>query len=232
MLMRRHCAMLGLLVLVPLAAPAQETCKPVPYNASSTSPPGLALSADDSRLVAGSPSENKVSVFKDPFAEPDGSPLKGSGGFGASVSVNGGWMAVGAPEEGGVGAVYLVDSKGMKRPLPPPGLRPGARFGASVALGKNWLVVGAPEDGAAREGAAYVFSTHTWELEKTLHPADGRLNDRFGTAVAVDENTVVVGAPYADDLKVFYNFGAVYVFDAGSGAQTAKLRAADDIPPG
>lgn len=229
--MRRHRALLSLLFLAPLAAPAQETCKPVPYNASSTSPPGLALSADDSRLVAGSPSENKVSVFKDPF-EPDGSPLKGSGGFGASVSVNGGWMVVGAPEEGGVGAVYLVDSQGMKHPLPPPGLRPGARFGASVALGKNWLVVGAPEDGVAREGAAYVFSTHTWELEKMLHPADGRLNDRFGAAVAVDENTVVVGAPYADDLKIFYNFGAVYVFEAGDWDHPAKLRADGKFIPG
>jgi hypothetical protein len=105
--------------------------------------------------------------------------------------------------------------------------RPGTRFGASVALGDRWLVVGAPEDGAFREGAAYVYSysADSLRLERILRPGDGRLNDRFGASVAVDGDTIVVGAPYADDLKVFNNFGAVYVFDAGTEAPVAKLRA-------
>jgi hypothetical protein len=107
---------------------------------------------------------------------------------------------------------------------------PGSRFGVSVALGDHWLVVGAPEDGAAHEGAAYLYSTTTFGLERILRPGDGRLNDRFGAAVAVDGNTVVVGAPYADDLHVFYNFGAVYVFESGS--QIAKLRSDPAFRPG
>jgi hypothetical protein len=213
--MRRHCAVLSLLVLAPLAAPAQETCKPVASQA------GLALSADGDWLAAAG--KQSVQLFNDPPALP--APTFDGG---ESVAIHAGRMAVGSPgeESAGVVRVYSYDDSHWSAVLPKlENGRPGARFGASVALGEDWLVVGAPEDGAVREGAAYVYSAKTLKLERVLHPADGRLNDRFGASVAVDGNTVVVGAPYADDLKVFYNFGAVYVFDAGSGAQTAKLRA-------
>jgi hypothetical protein len=221
---------LSLLFLVPLAASAAETCLPVPYDAPSASPPGLSLSADGPWLAAAG--KQAVKLFKDPQVLPAASV-----GGGESVSIRGDRMAVGSPGEGGAGVVrvYQYDPEMDLWELVSPmleGTRPGARFGASVALGDDWLVVGAPEDGAVREGSAYVYSLNTLRLERVLRPGDVRLADRFGTSVAVDEDTIVVGSPYADDLKVFYNFGAAYVFDAGTGEQKVKLQADAKFRPG
>jgi hypothetical protein len=202
---------------VPLSALATETCKPVPYDDPSASPPGLSLSADGAWLAAAGPS--RVHLFQDdPLAR-----SKASFEGGEAVAIHAQQMAV-----GGGGGVRVYRNEGNEwQPVTPvlEGPRPGSRFGASVALGDKWLVVGAPEDGAVREGAAYVYSATTLKLERILRPGDGRLNDRFGASVAVDGNTIVVGAPYADDLRAFYNFGAAYVFDAGTEAPAAKLRA-------
>jgi hypothetical protein len=61
-------------------------------------------------------------------------------------------------------------------------------------------------------------------LEQTLTAADGVAGDQFGQSVAVEGDTAVVGAPFADGAR-----GAVYVFArAGDGwTQTAKLTASD-----
>lgn len=206
---------LSLLLLVPLAASAAEPCNPVPYDLPSASPPGLSLSANGAWLAAAG--QSRVHLFKDPLAEPVAS-VEG----GEAVSIHGSRMAVGS---GGAVRVYRNEGDEWQPVMPVLEGRTGTRFGASVAIGDQWLVVGAPEDGASRDGAAYVYSATTLMLERVLRPGDGRLNDRFGASVAVDGNTIVVGAPYADDLQVFYNFGAAYVFDARTDAPIAKLQA-------
>jgi uncharacterized repeat protein (TIGR01451 family) len=228
--MKRHGAMLSLLVLVPLGASAQDTCKTVPYYEPLATPPGWALSADGTRLVAGAPSNSTVSVLTD-YLRRSNTDVKALGDFGYSVSVDGDWMAVGAPADG-TGSAYVVDLlTGRQQSLSAPDLRPGDRFGASVSIAGDWLAVGAP-DRNTRAGAAYLFkrSGSGWTLTD-LRAEDGRSYDTFGASVAVSsEGTVVVGAPYADDLKVFYNFGAAYVFEGGM--QKAKLLAADTFRKG
>jgi hypothetical protein len=220
-------AALGLL-LVPLAASAPmaaETCLPVPYDNPSASPPALSLSADGGWLAAAG--QTGVQLFSDPVKVPVYSFDDGA----EAVSIHRDLMAV-----GGGGSVRVYQKQGSAWSSTATVLnapRPGVRFGASVALGDQWLVVGAPEDGALHEGAAYLYSYSAagFAQPSVLRPADGRLNDRFGTSVAVDGNTIAVGSPYADDLKVFFNFGAAYVFDAKTGGQTAKLQAADSYRP-
>lgn len=86
--------------------------------------------------------------------------------------------------------------------LQPENAPPGAQFGAAVALHGGYAVVGAPDDDgiSAQSGAAYVFAldgSATWKLAAS----DGTSNDRFGRAVAIDGDVVVVGAA-----------NAVYVF--------------------
>jgi hypothetical protein len=225
----RPIVIFSLLIVGPLAAAAQDTCKAVPYKASASFP-GWSLSANGGRLVAGAPSDHKVSVLVDYLSSPE--EASGPGDFGYSVSVDGDWMAVGAPADG-TGLAYVVALPGgIPQPLSVPGLRPGDRFGASVAVAGDWLVVGAP-DRNTRSGAAYLFqrSGSNWIFKAELLAQDGRSYDTFGTSVAVGEDgTVVVGAPYADDLKVFYNFGAAYVFEAGK--QAAKLVADETFRSG
>ena len=85
------------------------------------------------------------------------------------------------------------------------------RFGWSVAVSSNRIVVGAPyEDTTASDaGSAYIFDIDGNELAK-IQASDAGSGDRFGTAVAVSNSRIVVGAPYEDTAAS--NAGAVYVF--------------------
>lgn len=91
---------------------------------------------------------------------------------------------------------------------------PGDEFGITVDVDGDTFVSGAPRaDGAAsRSGAAYVFarSGDAWTPQQKLTDADGSSDDVFGTAVAIDGNTVAVGAPFDDDDGD--NSGSVHVF--------------------
>ncbi|HEV3074257.1 MAG TPA: hypothetical protein VHB47_07560 [Thermoanaerobaculia bacterium] len=153
--------------------------------------------------------------------------------FGTSVSIDGNWLAVGAPLSGanGVresGAVYLYLFDGSNwmpnAKLAVADAVVGAQFGSSVSLKGTTLVVGAPGDSdrGSLSGSVYVFALHgtLWQQTAKFHADDGRPFDEFGFAVAaaVAGDEIVVGAPFADDLQAFQNFGAVYVFEqTGSG---------------
>src|SRR5262249_4090741 len=88
-------------------------------------------------------------------------------------------------------------------------------FGASVAISGNTLVVGAPGD-AALQGAAYVFnrsgSTFITPPQKLIAD-DGELRDFFGLSVAIDGNTLVAGAPFANTVAGGESAGSAYVFN-------------------
>jgi hypothetical protein len=93
--------------------------------------------------------------------------------------------------------------------------RDGGTWGTSLALSKNTLVVGASSQNDQR-GAAYVFRRIglSWrEHQKLLAPEDD--TRRFGEAVAVNGDRIVIGAP--STLPVNENSGqltgAAYVFD-------------------
>jgi hypothetical protein len=109
-------------------------------------------------------------------------------------------------------------------------------FGRTVAISGNYIVVGAPEDDdmGNQSGSAYVFERNatdgTWQQVAKLTAADGDANDNFGTTVAIDADTVVVGANEHNHNDINNN-GAAYVFErdssTGSWSQTAKLTASD-----
>ena len=101
-------------------------------------------------------------------------------------------------------------------------------FGSSLDLDGPRLIIGSPSENNV--GAAYVFYKigSTWALESRLDPDDNHEGDYFGTSVSIEDETVVVGAPFADpDLGSgqVTNAGAVYVFKkkANTWEQDAKL---------
>lgn len=104
-------------------------------------------------------------------------------------------------------------------------------IGDSVAVWGQTAVVGAPgHDGNARDsGAAYVFvrTGNGWIEQAKLLASDGDRFDRFGDAVAIMDDTVVVGAP-DDEVNGHYS-GSVYVFvrDGATWTEEAKLLASD-----
>jgi hypothetical protein len=110
----------------------------------------------------------------------------------------------------------------------------GAAFdhlGFSVAGGDGVVVTGARFADAAGvdSGAVYVFRRGPagWRQEVKLVAADAHEHDRFGNAVAIDGDTLVVGAHAHHELG--RRAGSAYVFRYRGGAwrQEAKLRVAE-----
>lgn len=87
----------------------------------------------------------------------------------------------------------------------------GDHFGDAVAIDGDTLVVGARSDSSAgyASGAAYVFVRDgaNWTQQQRLVAPDAATITAFGASVAVEGDTVVVGAPGAD-----WPSGAAYVF--------------------
>ena len=104
----------------------------------------------------------------------------------------------------------------------------GDLFGWSVAAAGPRVVVGAPQESdipriTSNTGTAFVFNT-SGALVRELVPASAnerRRDDGYGRSVAATSQLIAVGAPGADDVGFFA--GEVFVFNAETGAQLAKL---------
>ncbi len=100
------------------------------------------------------------------------------------------------------------------------------QFGFAVALSQDTAVIGVPSDGI-NSGAAYIFarSGGVWSQQAKLLADDTPAARQFGFSVAINADTVVVGAP--NDSGV----GAAYVFvrSGASWMQQAKLVLPDPI---
>lgn len=118
---------------------------------------------------------------------------------------------------------------------------PGDEFGSSVALDGDTAVVGAEsaEEGqhmpvpgrmGNETGAAYVFtrSDGEWTQQAKLTADDGDVHDTFGSSVAIDGDTILVGAR-SDDDPHGKDAGSAYVFTRADGewSQQTKLVADD-----
>jgi hypothetical protein len=102
--------------------------------------------------------------------------------------------------------------------------RAGGFLGNAVAIQGDTLVVGATGEGSDGAGAVYVFVRiqSGWTQQAYLRASNPDANDAFGSAVAIDGNTLVVGAPQESSSAMGVNGdqtdnmghyrGAVYVF--------------------
>lgn len=96
----------------------------------------------------------------------------------------------------------------------------GDDFGESVALIGNTAVIGARQndDGAGDDsGSAYVFTRDgagAWSQQQKLTAGEGAAaDDEFGTSVAFDGNTILIGAPGDDGAEMGGDDrGAAYLF--------------------
>ncbi len=101
-------------------------------------------------------------------------------------------------------------------------------FGTSVAISGDTVIVGSPNDdiGANQnQGSAYVFVRDgaSWSQQQKLVAVDGMTNDLFGTAVAINNDTLLLGTPQNAGKGAAYVFirnGAIWV-------QQQKLIGAD-----
>lgn len=186
---------------------------------------GFALSISGFRLVVGAPGttlqavppitagmayvydlNDELWVADESITAPD---AESGDRFGEAVGISGDRIVVGAPFDddlgGSSGSAYIFK--------PQPGdwqeedkltASDGAgndKFGFAVAISGSVAVIGAPDaviGGLLRAGAAYVFRNNgsgVWNQEaKLIAPSPGQFG-RFGRAIAIDGNTIIVGEP-------------------------------------
>jgi len=107
------------------------------------------------------------------------------------------------------------------------------RFGISVGISGTTIVVGASSDntpGGTDAGSAYVFTRGAlnWSQQDHLFATVPAAGDIFGNRVAIDGDTIVVGAKYWDSASDDF-VGSAYVFTrtAGTWTQQGHLTADD-----
>ena len=144
--------------------------------------------------------------------------------FGLSVSVSGDYAVIGAygdDDNGSAsGSAYVFERDGAGnwsevQKLTASDAAENDEFGWSVSISGDYAVIGAYLDDS---GSAYVFkrsgSAGNWSEVEKLTASDGAGGDRFGYAVSIVGNTVVVGADGDDDNGG--NSGSAYMFDLNS----------------
>ncbi|MCB9915508.1 MAG: FG-GAP repeat protein [Planctomycetes bacterium] len=182
--------------------------------------------------------------------------------FGSCVAISGDTVAVGratrtlGPSLRAVGAVHVFRRTGTtwaeEAVLLAPNGQEFDQFGWAVALdgdtlavsafGEDSGLVGAPSDDSLPDaGAVYVFtrSGSAWTQQAYLKASTPGFGDRFGTSLALDGDTLLVGASEEDSAATGVNgaqaddtsreSGAAYVFTR-SGAtwtQQAYLKASN-----
>ena len=168
--------------------------------------------------------------------------------LGAAVAASHSAVVAGAPQDddrgNNSGAAYIYvwpsvqSTQWMQfQKLVPADGAAGDNFGAAVAISGNTVVVGAPfnRPGSVSAGSAYVYERSTtgaqlWVEVRKLAAPDGLAGDEFAGALAIDQDTIVVGARTDDDSGT--SSGTAYVFSRHQGGSNnwgfvKKLAAAD-----
>jgi len=150
--------------------------------------------------------------------------------FGFSVAMNNNTIAVGSQSDdnqSGIdsGSVYLFDATtGVQTNILIPDFsdaRPS--FGASVAINGGIIGVGAPEDdeNGTSSGTAYLFESADGIQTQKLLTADLLIDNRFGSAIAIDSSNIAIGSSGDEDNG--FNSGSAYILSSFDGHQFTKL---------
>ena len=145
-------------------------------------------------------------------------------GFGTSLALDGGTLAVGMPNRDEV-TLYTRDGRDAFRArltLPDPDPTRWDDFGRSLALDGDVLAVGAPLDrteGGPVTGAVYIHEQETrdhWPLRQRVAALDQVDRGHFGEAVALQFRTLAVGQPQAT-VEEHRGAGRIVIYEHHQG---------------
>jgi len=149
--------------------------------------------------------------------------------FGFSVAINGETAVVGAWQDssspGVRGAAYVFVRSGafwlFQQKLTPSDGQDGDRFGRSVGIDGETVIVGLEPSVflLSRPGSAYIYvrSGNNWTEQQKLTAPNVTFSNRMGSSVAIDRETVIVGAVW--DRETIREQGSAYIFGTpGSSA--------------
>ena len=207
-------------------ADGTQTAKLLPADPVADGSFGKMVDVDGDTVAVGSTGTEKVYLFTKPSggwvdSSSPGATLALANGedwdnFGWSLQLDGNTLAVGAPHRDQSGAAYVFAKSGATwteaAMLTGVGADAGDRFGDSVVLSGKYLAVsrGAQGDNDYA-GSVQVFQKPGAGWASSIVPhvqlaSDGAANDNYGSSVALDGNTLVVGASGVSGGK-----GAAYV---------------------
>ena len=141
--------------------------------------------------------------------------------FGISIDVYKNIIAVGAYFDDQInnnsGAVYLYE-KISNNWIPIDNITSidayaNDNFGLSLSVYDDWLVVGSiDDDNGINSGSAYIYHKENDEyIEKIkILPSDGSEYDEFSSSIYLNENNLIVGSKYDDDMGT--DSGSAYLF--------------------
>lgn len=198
---------------------------------------GLSVTMNDNTIAVGSDGDSELGFFSGAvyIFTFDGSnwiqqqklhaqDARPSAAFGYHLAMSGDTLVVGAPQDEvgthTLGAAYVFSRRShgwlQDRKLVAKDSDVFDGFGLRVAVSNDTIVVGSMFDHEAAlfAGAAYVYKLNGqsgWSLHEKLFASDAARDDLFGCAVAVSNNTVLVGAFGRSDVALFA--GASYTFD-------------------
>jgi len=154
--------------------------------------------------------------------------------FGNAVAIDGQYMLIGADHHdgtaGNTGAVYVFDVATGLELYKFTGSDENLenRLGAVVAIEGTTAMGGAAfntNENGEYAGAVFVFDVTTGIETMKLTADDGHTDQNFGSAVAIDGNTLLIGA-LGDNHAGDYA-GAAYLIDMTTGEELFKLTAHD-----
>jgi hypothetical protein len=217
----------------------------------------LALSADGTRLVVGAPhSANSNSATGAAYVyqrDASGWSLLAGGrltspnpasdrSFGRAVAVDGNTVVIGIGGAGERGAAYILqrNATGTGWDLQKDVIGDGV--GMSVSVSGNRVAIGvglADVNGLANAGEVHIYSRgiggngSSWTLEARLLASDMQAHEQFGSAVVLQGDRLVVGAPLWDSADGQTDQGRAFVFDRpanGVWTRVARLTAEAGMP--
>ncbi len=149
--------------------------------------------------------------------------------FGYSVALDGDIALIGALGDDSVatdaGATFVFerqasgDWKAAGKLLAPDGSRDD-KFGGAIALENGVAVIAAQQHDslATNAGAVYIFTRMAeanWQLQDKVVAVDSRRSNHFGSALALENGKLAVGAARDSDLAE--TSGSAYVYDVTQG---------------
>ena len=159
--------------------------------------------------------------------------------FGFAVAISGDYAIIGAYKNDGntdiSGSAYIYkrnfdDTWEQKAKLVASDGVMNDQFGYSVAISGNYVIIGSLYN-ISNSGSAYIFkrnSDESWTQKAKLRASDADINDKFGNAVSISGDYVVIGA--LEDKENGIESGSAYIFKRNaneSWTQKAKLLASD-----
>jgi len=138
--------------------------------------------------------------------------------FGRFVAINNDIIAIGAPgTAGSLAYVYKnINSSWIEQQqLQGHDTEVSDRFGEYITINNNEIIIASPQEdtGGSNAGAVYVFEKlgNTWIETQKIQGYDTEGSDYFGTAIAIENNIILVSSYGKDSVYIFEHNGANWI---------------------